>query len=143
MGKKKKGGSKKKKEGGGGTALDPAALAAKRNELEIERLKRKAATTTVIARKASFTALEVKEAHDALVGNLEAHRLDMKDATFNLQREYKTLDREAHDLRHRNQILEARIEQLTLELERKDDTITRLRSELNLAVAVVPPQQAE
>lgn len=117
----------------------------------------------MIARKASFTALEVKEAHDALVGNLEAHRstapclgtcefashnhtscrLDMKDATFNLQREYKTLDREAHDLRHRNQILEARIEQLTLELERKDDTITRLRSELNLAVAVVPPQQAE
>lgn len=33
----KKGGSKKKKEGGGGTALDPAALAAKRNELEVTK----------------------------------------------------------------------------------------------------------
>jgi hypothetical protein len=63
----------------------------------------------------------------------------MQDASFNLQRDFKILERETHDLRHRETILEARVEQMSLELDRKDATIKRLQSELSLAPPVVPP----
>ena len=42
--------------------------------MQIQRLKRNVVATTTAARKASVTAMEVKEAHNALKNNLEAHQ---------------------------------------------------------------------
>ena len=79
-----------------------------------------------------MVAQEAKETSEALQAALDAHTLNMQDASFNLQREYKALEREANELRHKNIVLETRVEQLTLELSRKDELIADLRTKVGV-----------
>ena len=59
---------------------------------------------------------------------------------FNLQREYKALERETHELRRKNQVLETRVEQLTLEVTRKDELIAELRTRAAAAERSASPE---